>query len=271
MIQFNLLPDVKLEFIRAQYLKRVIMFVSIIASVVCFVIFLALFSYVKGAQKSHIEALDKDITESVNKLKENPDLDKILTVQNQLNSLPDLHDKKVIASRLNGYFIQLTPVKTTISDFEVKFEDNSMTIEGNADSLSTVNKFVDQLKFTTYTLADGDPETLTDQDPSNDKPNTTGDAFSNVVLDGHEIENQENVTQKNGGPIAFKIITNFDPNIFKVIKDIPEGEDAVTLTVPNKITTRSVIERPDIELFAPKASDQVPVEEDTNIEPFGGN
>lgn len=261
MIQFNLLPDVKLEFIKANYLKRVIMIVAAISSVACLVIFFALFSYVKGAQKNHLSELDKDITKELTTLRENPDLDKILTVQNQLNSLSGLHDKKVVGSRLYDYFILLTPVKTTISDFDVKFAENTIQIEGNADALSTVNKFIDQMKFTTYELADGDPATLLDQDPSNDKPNTKGSAFSNVVLDSHEIENQENVVEKNGGPIAYKIIANFDPNIFKFVKNVPKTVKPVTLNVPNKVTTRSVIERPDITLFAPKASDQAPVED----------
>ena len=93
MIQFNLLPDVKIEYIKTRYRKRMIMLISAIASGVTFTIFVLLFLFVRVNQPKHMKDLDKDIKSTVSKIQETKDLDKILTIQNQLNSLPALHDK----------------------------------------------------------------------------------------------------------------------------------------------------------------------------------
>jgi len=99
MIQFNLLPDVKIEYIKTRNRKRMMMLVSIITSAVCFGVFVLLFLFVRVNQVKYMSDLDKDIKSTTSKIQSTPDLDKILTIQSQLNSLPDLHAKKVVSSR----------------------------------------------------------------------------------------------------------------------------------------------------------------------------
>lgn len=261
MIQFNLLPDVKLEFIKATYRKRLIIAVSSIFGGVTLLTFAMLFLYVKVNQPKYMGDLDKDINKNVSSLQAKQDLNKILTVQNQLNSLPGLHDQKVIGSRFVDYLVQLTPAEATISDVDINFEEKKMTIEGNAATLSTVNKFIDTLKFTRYQVhkekKDGDKEedlkkacTIL----SDDK--TACRAFSSIVLESYEIEDQTDLVKKNGGPIAYEIVLNFEPTIFSNVKDAAKGELPITLSIPKAISTRSVLETPGNELFAPQADQQ---------------
>jgi hypothetical protein len=242
-IQFNLLPDVKLEYIKAVRRKRVIILVSTITATASFLILVLLFSVVQFGQKNHIANLDEDIDKGVKTLQSNKDLDTILTVQNQLVSMPNVHDPKVYGSRFVDYLVQLTPANTTISDVDINFTENKMEIEGNADALSTVNKFIDTMKYTEYAV--------------NNQENKKGKAFTSVVLDSFEIEDQRNVTIKNGGPIAYKIVVNYDPEIFKNIKDVNEGQLPVTLVVPN-ITSTNPLANSDAQrqLFAPTADQQ---------------
>ena len=66
MIQFNLLPDVKLEYIKAKRTKRSVMLVSIIATGVALGISIMLFLTVSVLQKQHINNLNNDIQKYTN-------------------------------------------------------------------------------------------------------------------------------------------------------------------------------------------------------------
>src|SRR5690349_4497120 len=98
MIQFNLLPDVKLQYIKTRRTKRLTMIISVISAAACLTLLILMFVSVKVVQKKHINDLSKDIKSQVKTLNNVQDLNKILTVQNQLNSLPDLHQNKPATS-----------------------------------------------------------------------------------------------------------------------------------------------------------------------------
>ncbi|OGL30362.1 hypothetical protein A3D14_02930 [Candidatus Saccharibacteria bacterium RIFCSPHIGHO2_02_FULL_47_12] len=217
MIQFNLLPDVKLEFIKARRTQRRVLTAAVATAAVSIGILVLLFTAVNVLQKKHLRDLNGDIQSYSNQLSEVKDLGKILTVQNQLGSLTGLHDQKPVTSRLYSFIGNLTPATATISRIEADFDAHTLVISGSADSLSTVNKFADTLKFTTYKTADEASE---------------GNAFSNVVLSSFSSNDQGFMYQLN---------LNFEPAIFSSASD-------VTLTVPNIVSTRSETEKPN-EIF----------------------
>jgi type VI protein secretion system component Hcp len=220
MIQLNLLPDVKLEYIKAQRQRRLIFTVSAIASIVAIGILLALLA-VGGLQKKYLGDLNDDIAAASSKLKGKPEIDKILTVQNQLNSLTALHDAKPAASRLFTYLNQVTPAEVSIGDFKVDFVEQTATITGTTTTLGSVNKYIDTLKFTTYRTGQG-----------NDQSDATK-AFSNVVLSSFSLEGDD----KNGKPAKYTVTLNYDPVIFDLTQE-------VSLSVPNTTTTRSALSNP---------------------------
>lgn len=239
MMQLNLLPDVKLQYIQARRRKRLIIGLSTIISGFFLIILVLLLVYVRFSQPRHMTALTNDINETTEQLKAKQDLDKILTIQNQLSSLPALHDNKVISSRLFEYLTQVTPAQATISDVDADFEGNIINIKGNADALSTVNKFADTLKFTDFRSSGDAPK--------------EGKAFNNVVLKSFSVAPE--AAQAGQKPITYELEFSFEPVIFANIKGT-EGS-AVALTVPQIITTRSETEKPG-DLFAPQP---VPTEE----------
>lgn len=214
MIQFNLLPDIKQQYMKAQRQKHMVVFISTLGMIIAVAIFVVLLLVTQVWQKKSISDLDGDIKQYSSELSSTDDFSKILTVQNQLNSLPALHDKKAVASRLSGYMTQLTPGKANVSKLDVDFAQNTISISGSADSLATVNTYVDTLKFTTFSAAGDDTK--------------KDSAFSSVVLAAFG---------KNSGATTYTITANFDPIIFS-------GEQEVTLTVPQITSSRSATEQP---------------------------
>jgi Tfp pilus assembly protein PilN len=215
MIQFNLLPDIKIQYLKAKRQKHVIVLVSTVASIVSLGIFILLLTTVFVLQKKNISDLDKDIKSSSQQLQSVDDLNKILTVQNQLGALTNLHDSKVVSSRLLDYLTQVTPAAASISKLEVDYVDSTMTITGNAPALSMVNTYTDTLKFTKY---------VTGQDEEEDEKN----AFSEVVLTSFNRDSQGT---------TYEISFRFDPVIF-------DNSEQVALDVPKIITTRSETDKP---------------------------
>jgi hypothetical protein len=65
MIQFNLLPDVKIEFLKTRARKRMIMVLSIGITATCLAIFILLFLFVRVNQAKYMRDLDKDIKSNV--------------------------------------------------------------------------------------------------------------------------------------------------------------------------------------------------------------
>jgi len=100
MIQFNLLPDIKQQYIKAERQKHLIVFISTVASIAAIALLVVLILIVDVWQKKSISDLNGDIKNNTSQLSSTQDLNKILTVQNQLNSLGPLHDKKAVAGRL---------------------------------------------------------------------------------------------------------------------------------------------------------------------------
>lgn len=216
MIQFNLLPDVKLDYIKAKNLKRTVLVISGLAAASAAAIFILLFLTVNVFQKTHLGNLDSDIKDKSTQLKNTKDLDKVLTVQNQLTSLPALHSQKPVTSRLFGYLTQLVPAQVSVGKFDIDFTLKSMNVTGTTDSLGTVNKFVDTLKFTTFTYDPGDGQ------KKEIKP------FTGVVLSTFSR------TEKDA---TYGIKLTFDQAIF-------DSANNGTLSVPKIISTRSETEKP---------------------------
>ncbi|MGH7157773.1 MAG: hypothetical protein ACREGD_01715 [Candidatus Saccharimonadales bacterium] len=213
MVQFNLLPDIKVQYLKARRQKRLFMTASTVVIIGTVVIIAVLSSFVFGVQRKSLNDLSRDIDQKGAALSSTPDLDRILTVQNQLKSLPGLHNDKAVAGRLYGYVSQITPADATIARLHVDFAKNTISISGSASSLEVVNVFTDTLKFTQFTTA---------------KNNTAQQAFSSVVLSS--FGRDEEVA-------TYTITAAFDPAIFSELEE-------VKLTVPNVVTTRSEVAQP---------------------------
>ena len=214
MIEFNLLPDVKLQFVKTERVKHLVVLISILVAAVTLVIFIFFVVFVDIIQKKNISSLNGQIQDKTSQLQAVPNLNKILTIQNQLQSLPGLNNQKPVASRLFNYMGELTPPQLTISNLKVDFTLHTFSITGDADTIATINKFADTLKFTTYTSSNGGK--------------TPPPAFSQVQLTGFS---------PNSKGATYTIQLSYDPAIF-------DAANTITLTVPKITSTRSATEQP---------------------------
>ncbi len=156
MIQFNLLPDVKKEYIRANRTKRIIISVSLLASLTAITVVFLLFIFVQVGQKSSIDDLSEDIKVATDKINETENLDSMLTTQNQLSLSPELHENKPETSRIFDIISFVSPLEVKLKALSMSTEASTMELSGNADSVATVNLFVDNIKAAQYALTDED-------------------------------------------------------------------------------------------------------------------
>ncbi len=84
----------------------------------------------------------------MNNIQSQPQITRVLTVQNQLKTLVTLHENKHVTSRVFDYLSQVTPPNANLARLSIDYGLNIITIDATADSAATVNKFVDTLKFT---------------------------------------------------------------------------------------------------------------------------
>lgn len=169
MIQLNLLPDVKIAFIKARAQKRLVILFSTIIAAAALAICILLFTYVNVVQKKSSSDLSKDITSNSNELTSTKDLNKILTVQNQLMSLDGLHNQKPATDRLAGYIAKTTSQGISINQFDIDFAAKTVTVSGRASNLEEVNRYVDSLKATVFLTKENEKDSPTP-------------AFTDVVL-----------------------------------------------------------------------------------------
>lgn len=220
MVQFNLLPAVKIEYIKARRQKRLVMLVAAATIGGCLAILAILFSIVFVGQKLKLSNLDKSIKSVASDIQNKPDINKILTIQNQLTAIDQLHKDKPETTRLFTYIAQVTPSKISLQSLSIDYTASTMTVTGQAPSLEEVNKFVDTLKFTTISR---------DGKVNSDDPK----AFSQVVLAAFGRDDKG---------ASFSINMGYDGAIFS------SDETALQLTVPKITSSRSETERP-VDLF----------------------
>ncbi len=230
MLQFNLLPDVKKQYIKAKKQQRLILSISSFAAGGAIVIVLLLFFFVQFGQKENIKDLTEDINTKINDIKSIEDFNKILTIQSQLETLPELHAGKPEITRLYDYLIQLTPANVKISSVQVNFTDSIMTLEGSAPDLATINRFSDTVKFTKFKAV---PIVDPDSDEGVEQQN---------IEDAEELVPFTDVKTELGrseDSAGYTLRFTFDPLLF-------ENQIEAQLIIPNIVTTRSTLGKPDI-------------------------
>lgn len=219
-IQFNLLPDAKAKYIDTERNRRLVNTIAVLAAAISIGIFVLSLFTVDVLQKKELSDADGQSKQAVAQLQKIDGLARIVTVQNQLQTLSSLHQNTHAVSRIFTYMPQLTPSAATIGTMSLDLTVDSLQISGSADSQATINTFIDTLKYATYKTSAQDSDHL---------------AFSSVVLSSF------NATP---GKATYTITTQFDPVLFAN----PLGA-APALTVKNQVTTRSVIDDPANLLF----------------------
>lgn len=134
--EINLIPDIKMEMVKALKLRNFVFFLCIVVSAGAIVLTLFLGGIVI-AQNATISGLDNSLTLASKTVKSYTDLDEFLTVQNQLNQLNTLSNKKKVLSRVFDVLSALLPTNgdtITISEITVNLQENTLIFDAQADA-----------------------------------------------------------------------------------------------------------------------------------------
>jgi len=146
MIEVNLIPDVKQELLKAQKARRLVITISIIVGLSMLGVVAILAFYTFGAQTIYMASLDTSIKEKTDKLKKVEDLSKVLTIQNQLTKISDMHSNKNINSRIFNLLNVINPpapnaVQYTSITYYTTDDKRDIRIEGQTSGFPALETF----------------------------------------------------------------------------------------------------------------------------------
>lgn len=135
MIEINLVPDVKQEFIRAKRIRTFVVSTAFLVGLVsvAIVILLAVYAFLGQGVRSSLA--DDSIKQKSAELSGISDLGNTLTIQHQLTQLTQLHDDTNVTSRFFSMLAAINPVapnEVTFSLARVETETGTIRLEGQA-------------------------------------------------------------------------------------------------------------------------------------------
>ena len=135
MIEINLVPDVKQEFIHAKRVRAVVISSAILVGLASVGVVVLLAVYLFGVQTVRSALADGDIAQKSKQLANVQDLANVLTIQHQLTRLSELHDQKSIDSRFFSLLAAINPAAPNQITFTVARIDSDIQtihLEGQA-------------------------------------------------------------------------------------------------------------------------------------------
>lgn len=224
MIQLNLLPDVKKEYLRAQSFRAKTISFSILVTVVAIGLTAVLASYVYGAQLLISSAQKNDIAEKSQQLKSKSDIGKYLTIQNQLSAISGLHDEKTVTSRILGILPQLNPAppnNVLLANIKLSVVDGQLVFQGGVRDYSALTTFKNTLENAKlHHQADGQ------------------EVIEKLFKEVNVIQASYSGTEPPETALGFTVQTAYNPNL------LVSTLEGYRITVPNMETTQSVVASP---------------------------
>lgn len=154
MIEVNLVPDVKLELLKARRQQKMVISVAVLVAIVSVGVVTLLASYAFGVQTLQESIADSSIEENSKELKDIKDLSKTLTIQNQLKMLSTVQQEKNVSSRLFDIAATTVPAgenQIKISKLSLDDEEKRIDIEAQAtngyEAMEVFKKTLAQTKF----------------------------------------------------------------------------------------------------------------------------
>ncbi|MDO4870618.1 MAG: hypothetical protein Q3996_00765 [Candidatus Saccharibacteria bacterium] len=137
MIEINLLPNIKQEMLNARRMRDQVMVISIIVTAIAVTVVLIMTMMVFLVQGLIISSQKSQIESDFGKYKNYTGASEILTLQNQLTKLKDIHSKKSITSRIFVLLSQIVArnnldIKT--STININPHNNQITIEAFSET-----------------------------------------------------------------------------------------------------------------------------------------
>jgi len=162
MIEINLVPDVKQELIKAQRVRASVISVAVLAGIVATGVVVLLAIWVFGVQTARSVILDNTITSESETLASVEDVNRTLTIQNQLSKLSEMHDNKTISSRIFDILTTINPSapnNVSITNLSLDMLTSTITIEGQAaNGYPALEVFKKTISATTFRYSQNDEQ-----------------------------------------------------------------------------------------------------------------
>lgn len=229
MIQLNLLPEIKREYIKARHLEARVISTAVLIMAIVLGLVVAAAVWVYAAQAVHMSLLTKSINTNMSKLKNTKDLDKYITVQNQLANISTLHDNKSITSRLFDVLSRLNPKapnSVRVMGLTVDTATTTMVFEGETASYTGLETFRDTLKNAELVYTPKDSKTASKES-----------LFKSVTVDAQSLTTS---AESGETKVSFKLTATYSPVLFA------RSSTATEVRVPNIETTQTKQDTPDV-------------------------
>jgi hypothetical protein len=228
MISLNLLPDVKKEFLKSQRARSKVITFAIISTIAVVAGTVVLVLYVYAGQALLLASQTNDIQAKSKTLKNVKDINKYLTVQNQLAELTSLHDNKTVMSRLMSFLPQLNPAaphEIKLASLDVDTVSQTVTFKGTTDTYDSLTTFKDTLSNArvSYSLSDGGQQ-------------STKNLFTSVQIKTGVYA----ADQSTGARVVFEVEAVYEPDVFLF------KTSSASLQQVNIDTTQSTVNAPNI-------------------------
>ena len=158
MIEINLIPDVKREYLHAQRMRNGVISLSILVSIIAGAAVALLVVYV-GTQSAREWLTDNEIKDQYGKISSVKDANQIVTIQNQLAQLSSMHKDKSIDSRIFDVLSAINPAAPNdvkMSTVSLDPSETKLSIEGSAansfEATDKLKKMIlnTKLSYTSY-------------------------------------------------------------------------------------------------------------------------
>ena len=134
--EVNLVPAIKVEMIHKQKIRNLVMFISIVVCAASVGV-VGILGIVKASQDITMSGQDEKLEARSNELTSQSNLTEILTIQEQLNKISEIEDKKMVLSRvfsLLGILLPSGEDKISLSELTADLANTTLSFEAQADA-----------------------------------------------------------------------------------------------------------------------------------------
>ena len=223
MIQINLIPDVKLDLIRIQKHRNLVISMAILAMMVTLAVVLIVAFYVFGVQTIRDNIANNNIKQEEKNLLQIEDLDKNVTIQNQLSAINKTHEDKLMTSRILGILSVIsqkgTPNEVNILSFVLSKAEGTVSLVAQTkargfEAADIFKKNIEALQVRYKPYND-------DGSVPSSKENEQQVTFaSDVILSSPTTSQSEN--SGNGDLVSFNISFKYAKEVFSMKNYIDE-------------------------------------------------
>jgi len=226
MIQVNLVPDVKLELIKAQQHRNIVIYSSIVVMIASVAV-LVILGLVIAGQAVYTNNLTSQIKSEDAKFRDIADIDNTVTVQNQLESIQSTHEQKAMTSRIFNLLVEATAKDTansvTLNSFSVDTATNTITLVAQTDTrgFDAAEVFRKNIEGMKLYYMEATPDTVPNE--FSEEPKTTAkdeqsvQIASEVTLSDLSYAQSDNDQRKT---VSFRLTFIYDPLLFDEKIDI---------------------------------------------------